>query len=183
MLKKRDLRECYTLYNLMMDPVVFPYVRYKCQSYEEYLFITERLIVEEEQEACISRTILNETGHPIGTIDLYDIVNKTGFLATWIGTPYFGRGYNQRAKESFFSELFLEHNIETIFLKIRIQNIRSKKAVEKLQYVKLANDINRQVYQSINNTQQIYDLYHVERLVFLESNELTDPKRLSFYCG
>lgn len=171
MLKNRDLHECHSLYNLMMDPVVFPYVRYKCQSYDEYLFITKHLIVEEEKKTCFSRTILNETGHPIGTIDLYDIVNKTGFLATWIGAPYFGKGYNQRAKESFFAELFLEHNIETVFLKIRKRNIRSKKAVEKLQYVKLANEINQQVYKSINNTQQIYDLYQVERLSFLESRE------------
>ncbi|MGM1047777.1 Protein N-acetyltransferase, RimJ/RimL family [Paenibacillus uliginis N3/975] len=172
MLKKRDLHECHSLYNLMMDPAVFPYVRYKCQSYEEYLFITKRLIVEEEQETIISRTILNDVGHPIGTIDLYDIVNKTGFLATWIGTPYFGKGYNQRAKESFFAELFLQHNIETVFLKIRKQNIRSKKAVEKIPYAKLANDINQQIYKSINNSQQIYDLYYVEPLGFLESSKV-----------
>lgn len=169
MLKKRDLHECHSLFNLLMDPEVFPYVRYQCQSYEEYLFITKKLIVEEEQETCISRTILNEMGQPIGTIDLYDIVNKTGFLATWIGTPYFGKGYNQRAKESFFTELFIEHHFDTVYLKIRNQNTRSKKAVEKLPYAKLANDINQQIYKSINNTRQIYDLYQVERLDFLES--------------
>jgi len=172
MLKKRDLHECHSLYNLMMDPVVFPYVRCKCQSYEEYLFITKQLIAQEEQETCISRTILNEMGHPIGTIDLYNIVNNTGFLATWIGTPYFGKGYNQRAKESFFADLFLQHHIETVFMKIRKQNIRSKKAVEKLPYVKLANDTNHEVYHSINSMEQIYDLYHVERLDFLERSEI-----------
>lgn len=171
MLKRRDLFECHSLYNLMMDPAVFPYVRNKCQSYEEYLFITRQLIVEEEQETCISRTILNEMGHPIGTIDLYNIVNKTGFLATWIGSPYFGKGYNQQAKESFLTELFLEHHIEMVLLKIRKQNIRSKKAVEKLPYVKLANDIKQQLFESINNSQQIYDLYYVERIDFLESSE------------
>lgn len=172
MLKKRDVHECYSLYNLMIDPSVFPYVRYRCQSYEEYLFITKQLVVEEEQGTCISRTILNEMGHPIGTIDLYDIVNKAGFLATWIGTPYFGKGYNQQAKESFFTELFLVHNIETVFMKIRKQNIRSRKAIEKLPYAKLANDINQQIYKSINNTQQIYDLYQVEWLGFLEFSKV-----------
>ncbi|MGO4184484.1 GNAT family N-acetyltransferase [Paenibacillus sp. MCAF9] len=171
MLKKRDLQECHSLYDLMMDPAVFPYVRYNCQFYEQYLFITKQLIVEEEQETCISRTIINENGHPIGTIDLYDIVNKSGFLATWIGAPYFGKGYNQRAKESFFTELFLEHSIETVFLKVRKQNIRSRKAIEKLPYTKLANDINHQIYKSINNSQQIYDLYKVERLDFLDCSK------------
>ncbi|NQX63632.1 GNAT family N-acetyltransferase [Paenibacillus qinlingensis] len=167
MLKKRDLHECHSLYNLITDPAVFPYVRYKCQFYEQYLFITKQLIVEEQQGTCISRTILNELGHPIGTIELYDIVNKTGFLATWMGAPFFGKGYNQRAKESFFTELFLEHNIETVFLKVRKQNIRSKKAVEKLSYAKLANAINHSIYKSINHGHQIYDLYQVERLDFL----------------
>ncbi|MDQ6422268.1 GNAT family N-acetyltransferase [Paenibacillus sp. LHD-117] len=169
MLKKRDLHECHSLFNLMMDPAVSPYVRFECQSYEEYLFITKKLIVDEEQKTCISRTILNEMGHPIGTIDLYDIVNQTGFLATWIGTPYFGKGYNRRAKESFLTELFIEHQIDTVFMKIRKQNARSKKAVEKLPYAILANDINQQVYKSINHAQLIYDLYQVERLTFLES--------------
>ncbi|WP_130616318.1 GNAT family N-acetyltransferase [Cohnella abietis] len=169
MIKKHNLHECHSLYNLMVDPTVFPYVRYKCQSYEEYVFVTKQLIEQELQETIISRTIINDSGHPIGTIQLYDIVNKTGFLATWIGAPYFGQGYNRRAKESFFTELFLEHHVETVYLKIRKHNIRSKKAVEKLPYVQLANDHNPQIYESINSTQQIYDLYRVERASFLES--------------
>lgn len=171
MLKKRDLHECHALYGLMTDPAVFPYVRHPCHSYEEYLFITKQLIVEEEQGNCISRTILNEMGQPIGTIDLYRIAHQTGFLATWIGAPYFGKGYNARAKEAFLAELFLEHPIETVYLKIRKQNIRSRKAVEKLPYVNLGNYIHGQVYQSINQPQHCYDLFYVERSRFLESGE------------
>ncbi|WP_308639754.1 GNAT family N-acetyltransferase [Paenibacillus silvisoli] len=170
MLKKHDLHECHSLYRLMIDPAVFPYVRHKCQSYEEYLFVTKQLIVEEQQQTTsISRTILDEMGHPIGTIQLYDIVNGTGFLATWIGAPYFGQGYNRRAKESFFAELFLEHRIERAYLKIRKQNIRSIKAVEKLPYVQLANDHNPELYQTINAVDPIYDLYQVDRSCFLNS--------------
>ena len=171
MLKKRDLHECRALYNLMTDPAVFTYVRYSCPSYEVYLFITKQLIVEEEQGTCISRTILNEMGQPIGTIDLYQIAHQTGFLATWIGAPYFGKGYNARAKEAFLAELFLEHPIETVYLKIRKQNIRSRKAVEKLPYVKFGNNIYEQVYQSVNQPQHCFDLYYVERESFLESSE------------
>ncbi|GLX71281.1 GNAT family N-acetyltransferase [Paenibacillus glycanilyticus] len=169
MLKKREFHECHSLYDLLVDPAVFPYVRNKPQSYEEYLFATKQLMVEEEQGTCISRTILNEMGHPIGSIDLYDIVNQTGFLATWIGIPYFGQGYNRRAKEAFFTELFLERQIETVFLKIRQHNIRSKKAVEKLPYVQLANDLSPHIYNKINDRQQNYDLYKVERADFTAS--------------
>jgi len=170
MLKKRDLHECHSLYSLLTDPAVSPYVRYQCQSVEEYLFLTKQMIAEEEQQTVISRTILNEAGQPIGTIDLYQIINNTGFLATWIGAPYFGNGYSQRAKSAFFVELFLEHAIETVFLKIRKQNIRSSKAAQKLPYVKLANELFHEVYQSINAGEQIYDLYYVERSAFMESH-------------
>ncbi|MFS0868604.1 GNAT family N-acetyltransferase [Paenibacillus xylanilyticus] len=170
MLKKRDLHECHTLYSLLIDPAVSPYVRYQCQSHEEYLFLTKQLMDEEEQNTTISRTILNETGQPIGTIDLYHVVNNTGYLATWIGAPYFGKGYSQRAKSAFLTELFLEHAIETVFMKIRKQNIRSSKAAQKLPYVKLANDLYHEMYLSINAKEQIYDLYHVERSTFIESS-------------
>lgn len=170
-LKKHDLHECHSLYHLMADPAVFPYVRHKCQSYEEYLFITKQLINLEMQGTSISRTIMNELGQPIGTIQLYDIANRTGFLATWIGAPYFGLGYNKRAKEAFFTELFLVHHIETVFLKIRKQNIRSKKAVAKLPYVQLVNDLQPQLYESINSMQEVYDLYQVERARFLQSRD------------
>jgi len=172
MLKKRDLHECHALYSLLMDPAVSPYVRYQCQSHEEYLFLTKQLMDEEEQRTTISRTILNEAGVPIGTIDLYHIVNHTGFLATWIGAPYFGNGYSQRAKSVFLSEVFLEHAIETVFMKIRKQNIRSSKAAQKLPYVKLANDLHDEVYQSINAKEQIYDLYQVERMDFFENSTI-----------
>ncbi|GMK37450.1 alanine acetyltransferase [Paenibacillus sp. CCS19] len=153
----------------MVDPAVFPYVRHKCHSYEEYLFTTKQLMNLELQKTSISRTIMDELGHPIGTIQLYDIANRTGFLATWMGVPYFGQGYNRRAKEAFFTELFLEHGIETVFLKVRKQNIRSKKAVAKLPYVQLANDLNPQLFKAINRSQNIYDLYQVDRASFWES--------------
>ncbi|MHA6480354.1 GNAT family N-acetyltransferase [Paenibacillus sp. strain BS8-2] len=172
MLKKRDLHDCHVLYQFMTEPAVFPYVRFKCQTYEEYVFMTKKLIDEEEQQTCISRTILNEMGHAIGTIDLYDIVNRTGFLATWIGTPYFGGGYNGQAKAYFFTELFVEDRIDTIYMKIQKQNTRSKKAIEKLPYVQFVNEREEQMYQLINSKQQIYDLYRIDRLDFLENRSM-----------
>ncbi|MGO4528467.1 GNAT family N-acetyltransferase [Paenibacillus sp. 2TAF8] len=168
MLKKRELHECQSLHSLMMDPAVSPYVRYACQSQEEFMFLTRQLIAEEEQGTAITRTILNELGTAIGTIDLYHIVNHTGFLATWIGAPYFGQGYSQRAKSAFLTELFLEYDIQTVFMKIRKQNVRSRKAVEKLPFVKFSNDLYPEVTQAINAKQLIYDLYHVQRSDFLE---------------
>lgn len=115
----------------MVDPAVFPFVRQKAYSYEEYLFLTKQTIEAEERGELISRTILDEWGNPIGTITLFDVQEKAGFLGTWLGKPYHGKGYNKLAKDSFFSELFYELDIETIFMRIRKINIRSIKAARK----------------------------------------------------
>ncbi|WP_377891560.1 GNAT family N-acetyltransferase [Alkalihalobacillus sp. R86527] len=163
MIKNRDLSECHVLFDLMVDPAVFPFVRHKADSYEEYLFLTKQTIEAEEQGELISRTILDEWGTPIGTINLFDIQNDAGFLGTWIGSPYHGKGYNQIAKDAFFKELFFEKQIQTIFLRINKANVRSQKAAEKIPYVALANDKWPNVLQQINSGEKSYHLYEIER--------------------
>lgn len=88
---------------------------------------------------------------------------KAGFLGTWLGKPYHGKGYNKLAKDSFFSELFYELDIETIFMRIRKINIRSIKAAEKLQYVNLANETRKAVYDEINAHEEVYNLYEIPK--------------------
>jgi len=168
MLKKRDLQDTHALYELISHPEVLPFVREKPSSYEEYLFMTKRTIEDEEHGKTISRTIIDDWGNPIGTINLYDIENNMGFLGTWIGKPYHGKGYNQRAKDHFFQELFFELNIETIFMRIRVENIRSRKAAEKLPYIAHANKTRPYIYKSINqNPLNIqYDLYEISKDAF-----------------
>ncbi|WP_044895159.1 GNAT family N-acetyltransferase [Bacillus alveayuensis] len=163
MLKKRDLQDCHALYELMVHPEVFPFVRHKANSYEEFLFITKQTIEAEERGELISRTILDEWGNPIGTINLFDIQDNAGFLGTWLGKPYHGKGYNQRAKDAFFKELFFELSIETIFMRIRKVNIRSIKAAEKLPYVTLANETRKHLLKQINNGEDIYNLYEISK--------------------
>ena len=38
---KNATYDSHVLYELMVDPAVFPFVRQKAYSYEEYLFLTE----------------------------------------------------------------------------------------------------------------------------------------------
>jgi hypothetical protein len=64
MLKKRDIHESSVLYELMKHPVVFPFVRQKAGSYEEFLFITKQTIEAEERGELISRTILDDWRNP-----------------------------------------------------------------------------------------------------------------------
>jgi RimJ/RimL family protein N-acetyltransferase len=162
-LKKRDLSDCQALYELMVHPDVFPFVRHKAYSYEEFLFLTKQTIEAEERGELISRTILDEWGTPIGTINLFDIQDNAGFLGTWLGKPYHGKGYNKLAKDAFFQELFYEINIETIFMRIRKVNIRSIKAAEKLPYIVLANETRKSLFDEINQGQDIYNLYEISK--------------------
>ncbi|WP_173917137.1 GNAT family N-acetyltransferase [Halobacillus sp. Marseille-Q1614] len=167
MLKKRDLHDVPVLFDLMIHPEVFPYVRQKASTSDEFYFLTKQTLEAEERGELISRTILDEWGQPIGTINLFDIQDNKGFLATWIGQPYFGKGYNQPAKEAFFQELFFMLDIEGIFMKIRRSNIRSLKAALKMPYVTKANEQYPEVYDWINREQNVYDLYMISKEQYL----------------
>ncbi|MFE7064131.1 GNAT family N-acetyltransferase [Sutcliffiella sp. NPDC057660] len=163
MLKKRDTHESQTLYELMVHPEVFPFVRQKAYSHDEFVFLTKQTIEAEERGELISRTILDEWGTPIGTINLFDVQDGAGFLGTWLGKPYHGKGYNQIAKDQFFDELFYELDIQSIFMRIRKVNIRSMKAAEKLPYVVLANETRKSLLDEINGGEDIYNLYEISK--------------------
>ncbi|MGR3764689.1 GNAT family N-acetyltransferase [Rossellomorea sp. NS-SX7] len=163
MIKKRDLHECHTLYDLMVHPDVFPFVRQKANSYDEFLFLTKQTIEAEERGELISRTIIDEWGNAIGTINLFDIQENAGFLGTWIGKPFHGKGYNKPAKDAFFHELFYELGMETIFMRIRKINTRSLKAAQKLPYVVCANETRKAIYEQLNAVEEVYDLYEIPK--------------------
>lgn len=182
MLKKRDMQDSHALYELMVHPEVFPFVRHQANSFEEYLFLTKQTIEAEERGELISRTILDEWGSPIGTISLFDIEDNTGFLGTWLGKPYHGKGYNKIAKESFFNELFFELNIETVLLKIRQGNIRSTKAAEKLSYAILANEKRKNLLEQFNTAEKQFNIFEISKdlyhLYTMRNNEETEDQHL-----
>ncbi|THE12847.1 N-acetyltransferase [Bacillus timonensis] len=163
MLKKRELQDSQALYDLMVHPDVFPFVRQKAYSYEEFLFLTKQTIEAEERGELISRTILDEWGSPIGTINLFDIQDNAGFLGTWLGKPFHGKGYNQPAKDAFFAELFFELGIETIFMRVRKVNQRSMMAVQKLPYVTFANETRKSLLEELNANGDIYNIFEVSK--------------------
>ncbi|WP_100013314.1 GNAT family N-acetyltransferase [Lentibacillus sediminis] len=166
MLKMRELHEVPVLFDLLSHPSVFPFVRQRAETSDEFYFVTKQTIEAEERGELISRTILDEYYQPIGTINLFDIQENHGFLATWIGEPYFGRGYNKQAKEQFFDELFLRLGLEGIFMKVRRSNIRSLKAALKLPYAGLANETHPDIYKKINQDEDVYDLFVITRSLY-----------------
>ncbi len=166
MLKHRDLSETNELYELITHPSVYPYVRQKASSAEEFLFLTKQLIEEEQLGLTISRTIIDNYGQPVGTISLYDIEDGAGFLSTWIGAPFQGMGYNQSAKKEFLTELFYNYDIHTVFLRIRKGNEKSKRASMKLPYIIEANESHQALYEEINAGELKFDLYRIPKDLF-----------------
>lgn len=163
MLKIRDLYEVPTLFELASHPEVYPYLRHKADTLDEFYFLTKQTIEAEENGSLISRTILDEFEQPIGTINLFDIEQNSGFLATWLGQPYFGQGYNQMAKNLFFNELFFQRQIDNIFMKVRKTNERSLRAVSKLDYAMAGNELFPEVYERINQIDEIYHLFVITK--------------------
>lgn len=166
MLKHRDLHECTELYELLSHPSVFPFVRQKATSADEYWFMTKQLIEEEAKGLAISRTITDDWGQPIGTISIHDVEDGAGFLGTWIGLPYQGQGYNQKAKMLFLNELFFEYNFHTVFLRIRVENIKSQRAALKLPYVMSANESHPTLLAQVNSGEAQFSLYKIPKDLF-----------------
>lgn len=180
MLKKRDLHEVPELFRLLNHPSVFPFVRQKATTSDEYYFITKQTIEAENNGFLISRTILDEYEHPIGTISLYDIENQCGFLATWIGEPFFGKGYNKRAKELFLNELFYTvDTIQAVFMKIRKTNIRSSKAALKLPFVICGNDLYPEIYHEINQLEHEYNLFVIQKDLYISHDQFVQQPTAS----
>lgn len=175
LLKRREvsIQECLELYALMKDERVFPYVREKAETFSRFLFNTKSLAEKESRGEAYSRTILNEVGRPIGCISLFDVENGEGFLATWLGAEYHGMGYNRLAKEAFFEQLFFSENVtvETIFLKIRKTNIRSRKAALKLPYATFANEIRTEIYRTVNGQEETFDLFSISKKDYEHSRQ------------
>ncbi|KOP69637.1 alanine acetyltransferase [Lysinibacillus sp. FJAT-14745] len=166
MLKHRDLHECTELYELLSHPSVFPFVRQKATSADEYWFMTKQLIEEEAKGLAISRTITDDWGQPIGTISIHDVEDGAGFLGTWIGLPYQGQGYNQKAKMLFLNELFFDYNFHTVFLRIRVENIKSQRAALKLPYVMSANESHPTLLTQVNRGEAQFNLYKIPKDLF-----------------
>lgn len=99
----------------------------------------EFILGEERQSLQLSRVIINEKQELVGVITLkaIDRANKTAHIGTWIGYPYWGKGYNEAAKIEILKIAFLELQLEYVFAGATMQNKRSIAAQKKLPYMSL----------------------------------------------
>ena len=175
MLKKRtfDAMEQQQLFELMMHPDVFPYVRHKAYSLEEFYGVTEEIVSAEARGELLSRVIYDDEARIAGTINLFDITQNTGFLATWLGKPFQGKGINQRAKRAFLEEVFTTTPIDTVLMCIRHTNIRSQKAAAKLPYVVPASAASWDIFKTVKADSHDFVLLEIPKHLFMHDVAMT----------
>lgn len=108
-------------------------------SFEGTRSFIEFILELEKLEKQYSRVILNEERELIGVITLKEIdrERRTSHIGTWIGFPYWGKGYNELAKKEILYTGFTELGLEYVFAGAKLSNIRSQKAQEKLPYIRI----------------------------------------------
>ena len=114
MLKKRELTDCYALFELMIHPDVFPFVRNKAETIEEYMFHVKNMIEEEEQGKLISRTILDEWENPIGCISLYEIEEQKASSAHGSASLTMEKAITS-GRKTRFCELFMKSKLKPFY--------------------------------------------------------------------
>jgi RimJ/RimL family protein N-acetyltransferase len=164
MIRKVSQDDYLALYEMVTEPTVFSFVRQKPNSYDEFVFFSMQNEEKEHHGEMISRVITTEFNQPIGMISLYDIQHGHGFLGTWIGNDFQGKGYNRIAKDLFFDECFSFYSVDKIYMKVRKVNEKSKRAALKLPYVKECNEF--EATYILGNDHHIFDLFSVEKDTF-----------------
>lgn len=150
------------LYEYLLNPNVRMFSRLRPENAKE---MEEIIAFVQHQSDSIVRVIANEWNEPIGLIALWEycLFQKYGFLATWIAEEHWGKGYNQMAKELFFSEMFIEHGLENIFIIIRNYNKRSLKAIQKIPSISLASKDEEKLLRSLHKSIEKDHFLYVSR--------------------
>ena len=146
-------------------------------SLEATKSLIEFIRIQEKVGIQYSKVILNEEQELIGVITLKDIDlnKKIAHLGTWFGSVYWGKGYNELAKEAILKHAFLKLNLDYVFAGAALYNIRSQKAQEKLPYMKLHVDdlFPAELYKIEHETRSKCILNVIEKEDFLNYLEST----------
>ncbi|HDR7791932.1 TPA: GNAT family N-acetyltransferase [Bacillus luti] len=132
-----DLRYTNVIFKLSSDPHVKNALGIKVEKIEDTKAFLLFAIEEEHQKRSLSRMIVNEANEVIGLTTLKQInyEKKQSHIGSWLGYPYWGKGYNEAAKKEIFKIAFLDLQLSYVFAGAKTNNIRSLKAQEKLPYI------------------------------------------------
>ncbi|MGH0428653.1 GNAT family N-acetyltransferase [Bacillus hominis] len=134
-----DLRYANGIFEISSDPHVKNALGIKVEKIEDTKAFLLFAIEEERQKKSLSRVIVNEENEIIGLTTLKHInyEKKKSHIGSWLGYPYWGKGYNEAAKKEIFKIAFLDLQLTYVFAGAKTTNIRSLKAQEKLPYISL----------------------------------------------
>lgn len=134
-----DLRYANVIFKLSSDPHVKNALGIKVEKIEDTKAFLLFAIEEERQKRSLSRMIVNEENEIIGLTTLKHInyEKKQSHIGSWLGYPYWGKGYNAAAKKEIFKIAFLDLQLSYVFAGAKTNNVRSLKAQEKLPYISL----------------------------------------------
>ncbi len=138
-LRPHDLRYAERIFTLVTDPAVKEQLSLRDQSVEDTKEFLRHITAEEQAGKAVSRAIFNEIDELIGitTLMFIDREKRRCHIGSWLGKDYWGKGYNQLAKEAILCIAFLELELDIVFAGARSTNIRSQQAQAKLPYVSL----------------------------------------------
>ncbi len=134
-----DFRYANAIFKLSSDPHVKNALGIKVETIEDTKAFLLFAIEEERQKKSLSRVIVNAENEIIGLTTLKHInyEKKQSHIGSWLGYPYWGKGYNQAAKKEILKIAFLDLQLTYVFAGAKTNNIRSLKAQEKLPYISL----------------------------------------------
>ncbi|MDH2881479.1 GNAT family N-acetyltransferase [Bacillus cytotoxicus] len=134
-----DLQYAEIIFTLSSDTQVKNALGIKVEKIEDTKAFLLFAIEEERQKKSLSRMIVNEENEIIGLTTLKHInyEKKQSHIGSWLGYPYWGKGYNEAAKKEIFKIAFLDLQLTYVFAGAKKANIRSLKAQEKLPYISL----------------------------------------------
>jgi RimJ/RimL family protein N-acetyltransferase len=136
-LVKNDLRYAKEIFELSSNPGVKDVLGIKVDKIEDTIEFINFIVEEDKQGKVISRVILNENDEVVGHTALKHIDRGDGtcHIGTWIGVPFWGRGYNEASKIAILKMAFDKLNMDFVFAGAKVSNIRSRRAQEKLPYM------------------------------------------------
>ncbi|WP_088044368.1 GNAT family N-acetyltransferase [Bacillus sp. EAC] len=136
-LVKNDLKFAQQIFELTIDPGVKDPLGLKIEKVEDTIEFIKFIVKEDNEGRVISRVILNENNEVIGHTVLKQIDRGDGIchIGTWIGVPYWGRGYNEASKIEILKIAFEVLKMDYVFAGAKISNTRSRRAQEKLPYM------------------------------------------------
>lgn len=116
---------------------VVKYLTFRNKRIEDVFTFLNIMQKEEQSGGTRCRFILDEKERFICTTTLSNISFQThsAAIGTWIDREYWGKGYNSKSKKLILTDAFENLGLEKVFIGADRENIRSRKAQEKLGYV------------------------------------------------